>query len=744
MKKWQVAGLIFCLLPGWGLAAEREPVTGYSMVIIRDVQDKLYHHFTSTFSAVSVSSSVGVKLTNVGFEDNAGRGLMLEPWGHVTEIQDADFTRNLGGGLEIQRLAKVDTLANVSFTDNETSSGAGIYLFVGANPIGKMENILFSGNQARINGGGIYATTDSQHMQQVQFQNNQAKQGGALFLTESFRLTGEDISFTGNQADLGGAIYAENDLEISGGNIRFSNNTAQQGSAIYAGGNLSLQAVGGDLIFENNQQTAVFMEKPGATLTLRPTASGDIIFNDTLAGTDTLQISVEGKENGKVFFQQPLADDTTVLLKSGQINFSPQVSWANTLLSAQGGTLDVTDGEIASWNMGSLELAQDLAVSPEVNLADGVMDSFSWGTVSGPGAIVVNAFELWGADKEEGKTLQFIQGNNLPEVRIPHTAYNQLYAYDAVFNPAEGSVSFTLRNNWNSARSFNPAALLQPAMMYGSLFLQLEQSARVMVPQNERFLREDDVAASFYVQPFYSNTDFTFANDLMLQSNTAGVSAGWHSEDLEWFNSAAAIWGVHAGVQRSDLEYENISFSSDLFYAGVTLQLYKGGLFVAGGVFGGQNKQQADHVQADESTLFGVGRLLAGYNWDLYDSIWFLQPYVSAAYAWQNKGKEWTYREVALAAQAGSALEMTGGVKLLKSYQDSWHWHMGAEVSKRADRGETFYANEQPLPGFDSELMYEVNAGAATEGTGPWNIGGEGFVRFGGAEGFGGRIYVAF
>lgn len=744
MKKWQICGIALCLLPVCGYAADREPVTGYSIGITRDVQDKLYHQFTSTSYAVWVSSHVGVKLTNVGFEDNAGTGLMLEPWGHIVEMNDADFSRNLGGGLEIQRLANIDQLLDVSFTDNENSSGAGIYLFAGANPIGKMENILFSGNQARLNGGGIYAATNSQSMKNVQFQNNQANQGGALFLADSFQLSGQGVSFEDNQAQLGGAIYATGDLEISGGNIQFSGNAAQQGSAIYAGGDLSLRATGGDIVFTNNQQTAIFMEQAGSTLMLQPTASGNIVFNDTLAATDTLTLVVKGESSGKVVFQQRLPDTTTILLKNGQLNLNPQVSWENIRLSAQGGTFDLTDGVISSWNMGTLELADNLSVSPEVDLAGGTMDSFRWGTVSGQGAIVVDKFNLWGAAKEEGGILSFMQGPNIPQVIMPDTAYNKLYAYNAVFHPDDGSVSFVLKGDWNSVRSFNPAALLQPAMMYGSLFLQLDHSAQVMLPQNGRFLREEDVASSFYVQPFYEDTDFTFANDLVLQTNSAGVSAGWYSGDLEWFNSAAAIWGVHAGIRHANLEYEAGTLDTNLLYAGATLHLYKGGLFAAGGAFAGQNIQNADSVQADQSVLFGNARLLAGYNWDVYDSVWFLQPYISTAYAWQAKGNDWTYQDVVLFAQAGSVLEMKGGLKLLKSYQDSWHWNIGVEAGKRLDMGETFYANEQKLPIFDSDMIYEAKAGISTEGSGPLNFGGEFFVRFGGSEGFGGQIRVEF
>lgn len=745
MKRAGIFLLIWLCCGTENLCALPDEQTGVHLSLTHSVQNTLFHHFTDTTSAVSVRAGVPeILLNEVQFDSNAGRGLLLEPRAQVAELTNAQFTQNSAGGMIVHNRAVLQKMNHILFEQNQANNGAGMYWFEGAVTPAEWKHLYFLQNYADEKGGGLYVGRSSFDLQDSSFEANQAQYGGAIYASGPLNLTGQQLIFKNNSGFQGGAIYAADSFSLTGGNLLFAGNRSTAGgSAIYARGEVFLSAIGGDIVFQNNEHTAVFMENERAQLILRPTSSGNILFDDLLGAAGTLQLAVQGEGGGQVVFNQPLSN-ASISLQSGSLVLNPDYPWQDILLAAQGGELNTADDQISQLHIGMLDLQKDLHLRPEVDLQQGKMDSFAFDQVTGNGSIRVEDFLLKGAQAEQGKTLPFIRTDSPLNVIVPQTAYNQLYAYDTSYNSATGQIYFTLREDWNNAHSFNPNVFMQPAAAYGSLMNQLEIPVDVLAAQRSRFLRYDDTAASFYVQSFYNTGEISFSNDLNLKRTKNGFSAGWYSQDLGWFSEAAAVLGLHAGMANASFQYLQKQWQDSSFFAGASLHIYQGGFFGIGGVFAGQNKQELTSWQADQTTAFASTGLLAGYHLSLDDGTWFLNPYVSLGYAWQGKGKERLYNGVMLTALDTAAGSVKGGMRLLKSYNDQWHWQAGACVNKYILSEGSFQANQQQLPVFESGLIYEINLGFATEGSTRLGIDGEGFFRFGAEQSVGGRITVAF
>ncbi len=746
MKKIVLAILLLPLLTFIAHAAQRTETTGSWLIITNHTADTLFHYFSDNTGAVYVGHYLqnNLRLDNLGFEHNNGRGLIIEPGADVAWLQYSDFTHNLKGGLSIHQRSRLEKIFNVSFHSNQAENGAGLYIFDQANPIGQMQEVSFTNNRANGYGGGIFFGNTRQTLNNGTFQNNWAEKGGALYTQQPFSFTAENVLFEVNGAQQGGAVYAGQKFILSGGNILFSQNTSTlEGGAIYAQDNLCIQATSGDIEFRQNGPSAIFMARPESLLTLAPSSLGDIIMDDPITANGLLRLEIRGQGHGRVLLKQSLSN-AQINLKQGFLYLNPAANWQDITVKAQGGTLDLSDGQTSPLHIGKIQLEQDLTVQPEVNLATGQIDSLQWDQIEGPGALNVGRFILSGAEALPSQTLPFIPAGSDLEVRVPQVAYNELYAYDTAFNPIDGSVSFSLRTNWNRADSFNPGVLAVAAASYAALSAQLDASAQILLPQSVRFLRYEDRDASFYIQPFYQLGSLSFSNGLDLSGDISGFAAGWNSRDLGWFHSAIVSAAFHFWGQKASWKYTQQALANRSLAAGASLLLESNRFFALAGLFAGQQHQQIPQRQRGQNLLFSQARLLVGYSQDLYEDSIFLQPYFSLAYAWQAAGKETLYREAVLSYPAASLLELKGGVQLIWSQQDRWHWQAGAQVTQRLDTGSRFQANSQQLASFESGLIYELNLGFGTEGSSRWGLSGEIFGRLGGAESVGGRVQLEF
>jgi predicted outer membrane repeat protein len=192
-----------------------------------------------SISATSASFS-GLTLEN-GLASGAGGAIYATSTGTVS-VTNSTFsgnvsTHNSGGAIYSKGTGTV-SVTNSTFSNNACSGGNGGAIY--AKGTVSVTNSTFSGNQANIYGGAIYATgTGTFSSTNSTFSSNQAGiAGGAIYANGSGTVSVTNSTFStnsGNQANsYGGAIFANGPLSVT--NSTFSGNSADTGGAIYAEG----------------------------------------------------------------------------------------------------------------------------------------------------------------------------------------------------------------------------------------------------------------------------------------------------------------------------------------------------------------------------------------------------------------------------------------------------------------------------------------------------------------------------
>ncbi|SPN73579.1 Polymorphic membrane protein F,Type V secretory pathway, adhesin AidA,chlamydial polymorphic outer membrane protein repeat,Autotransporter beta-domain [Chlamydia serpentis] len=164
----------------------------------------------------------------------------------------------------------------VTFSAN-TAKTAGALYSTGNTSFTKNKALVFSGNSATATttanqdgcGGAILCNIADSDIatksllitenQSVNFSENSATaSGGAIYATKCALSGSQSLTFENNTAGTsGGAIYSKMLSITANGSISFTNNSAGKGGAIYItdNGELSLEAIDGDIIFSGNRAT---------------------------------------------------------------------------------------------------------------------------------------------------------------------------------------------------------------------------------------------------------------------------------------------------------------------------------------------------------------------------------------------------------------------------------------------------------------------------------------------------------
>ncbi len=162
----------------------------YSNPILRDV--------------VFVGNSAGIYGGGLGNRDYSNPTL--------TNVSFISNTASLGGGLANQDDSGT-TMVNVMFNGNMADYGGGMFTAgLAGHPLVKMTNTIFSGNQAKRDGGAIESRGCLLDMRQVTLANNHAADhGGGLNVLGGY-VPGSEAQifnsiFWGNTAPYGGQLY---------------------------------------------------------------------------------------------------------------------------------------------------------------------------------------------------------------------------------------------------------------------------------------------------------------------------------------------------------------------------------------------------------------------------------------------------------------------------------------------------------------------------------------------------------
>lgn len=196
-----------------------------------------------------ISNNNTATLDSVTFQGNTARsGGGAHISNSTVTITNTQFITNTatggaGGGMYVYPTSLI-TLTNVAFINNSaTDQGGGMYLFEDNTLVGT--DLTFRGNEAGGGGGGLAGVKSNVTLTRAVFENNTADGGGGLYLGDSFwgpsTAVLEDVIFTGNTAasEGGGIEFVQGSLTIRRGLIANNTVTSGAGGGLYLAGNVT-------------------------------------------------------------------------------------------------------------------------------------------------------------------------------------------------------------------------------------------------------------------------------------------------------------------------------------------------------------------------------------------------------------------------------------------------------------------------------------------------------------------------
>jgi len=650
---------------------------------------------------------------------------------------------NAFGGAIYNNSATIGSITG-NFLDNYTSSmekiarGGAIY-----NAAGSIENItgLFKGNYAdgftKAAGGAIYNID------------------GTIVLTDSSFIDNYAQSATGSAS--GGAIY---------------NN----------GGTVSINAINHDSVFSGNTIKKLVDEEwistsnaiyNSGTLTFNATKDKNIIFYDAIDGAKgTININQADKKTatedtsvkGTVIFNNTVTNqiinlyDGTLVMGSVKDEYGEYISCGDfdetVTLNILGGAINHQDNDARSMNVGHLTISENADVYLDADLASKVMDNYKIAdegsvTVTNGAQLNVKAINILSDGKNLVTTFDFTDNEELMAA-ICFTNQEDIqgmapiFKYDISYDSTSGNFTFTRTEEVNPSILVTPAAAQIGAYM--TQFNSFEQAFSnydmiTSLHNNQRQAlynqRAKTSKGNFWVRPYSSYGDVNYSNIASVDEFTYGTYAGVDSAVKELCEKWSMIYSAYAGYNGSEQKFDGVKVKQNGAIVGVSALLYKGNFWTSVTMNVGALSADAKTMYGDENfdMLTSGVAMKTGYNVELQDGDYILQPNVQFSYSYVNTEDHTNASGVAIKSDNLHAFQIAPGLRLISNLSQEWQPYLDLRMVWNLNDESSFTADGHALPDLSLDPYIEYGAGLQWHYSDNMRFNGAVMLRSGGRRG---------
>ncbi len=644
------------------------------------------------------------------------------------------------------------SLDNVLFKDNSTGAEGGALIsdaelivknstFIGNKTTGT--KVDYSSNTASDGGGGAIFLYDESKatILNSSFENNSSGTFGGAVSTrmgasnDKSSLKIEDSNFVGNSAGVsGGAIASYVDAVVSDSSF-VNNNAGQSGGAIFADGNLTISAINSDVIMTGNSAADggdIFMNTANKNLNLNVAQDKSMTIADGISGTNyNMVVNADSANTGSLIINSYIKN-ATIDVANGTLHLAEGSSLDNSTLNmASGTTLNTIDGSTTDFGS-NVTLADNVNLAVDLNLADGKSDNFAGANVAGNVTIVdINKIGTTTANNIS-LNLSELLGIDQSNMTISSELQNQTQTILTPIRYLQGSVSetgmLTMAPTGSGYKDFNPAVMASPvAAQLGGYLIQLnsyDEAFRNMdmymlmtKKQRQALKLRNKYAASdgnLIFDPTSSQTDnaalwfrpyATFENvPLKGGPRVSNVAYGsFFGGDSELYNLGHGwdgMFSIYAGYNGSHQAYDGIGIYQNGGTLGLTGMAYKGNFFTGLTVNAGANGGEASTAYGTDnfSMLMAGIASKTGYNWELAEGKFIIQPSYMMSYSFVNTFDYTNAAGVKIDSNPLNAIQIEPGIKFIGNLKNGWQPYLGVSVVWNIMDKTNFNANNVSLP----------------------------------------------
>ena len=716
--------------------AETKGNVNISELDLTTAEDVVSYDFTTTLADKVTLRPVGVKMNEnseknaVYYKNNNGIGsINIVTLGGLTEA--VKMVNNEGNDLAY--LMKADEVL-----DNVTSLTGGDMTVLGnGNSITGKALIVGNGN------GEVYLGFVNTNLKNIDL--NEAN-SYSLVVNEKAKV----------------AIYAkDNDVVVAGpiklngtdaANNAFLKFDANEGKTVTIDGNITSNNIENEVVFDGKGTIIAngifdpFTAEVNTTL-VKNNYDYAITYNVNEGG-------VLRYTNDKYLYEQD-NHDVAGNVRLNTINLS-------------GGTLDLVNGAANTIALADFNVHQNSNLMLDVDLANATMDRISTPATTVNGNLNITKLNLISDATGDETTINFTNDANLKD-KVQYVgekeglvAKSPIYRYNVDYKADNGDFSFTRKGGYEG---FNPAVYGSAVAMQGLYYTQLNNYNIALANVDQTMLKtkaqrnaekygnkyaydgdETQVFSPLYVQeknagawfkPYVSTERVNLKDGPDVDNTMYGALFGGDS-DVITVGGWDTQYSVYAGYNGSHQAFDGNEIYQNGGVLGLTATAYKGNFFTAltanVGMHGANIK--TDVGNNDLNTLTTGVASKTGYNWELADGKFIIQPSWMMSYTFINPFDDYTLGNgVRIKNDSLHALQLAPGLKFIGNTANGWQPYLGAQMVWNIVDDTKVKANEVNLPETSTKAYVEYGLGVQKSAGERFTGFGQAMVRNGGRTG---------
>ena len=411
-------------------------------------------------------------------------------------------------------------------------------------------------------------------------------------------------------------------------------------------------------------------------------------------------------------------------------------------LTFNGCGVNFINGEASDINLASLTLNDKMDTQIDVDLAKLTSDRFVFNNVSD---VTTNGNKL------EITNVNLLNPNTTLtkekyEIPFASSAYNSqnlvgsvdaninrelltpIYKYNMTYedNGMVGNIAIN-RSNSGSYRDFNPAVIASPvAAQMGGYLTQLnsyDEAFRnmdmyMLMPKKERqalkfrnklasteISQYDDTKLLYernagWFRPYATFEKVNLHNGPRVENTAYGSFFGGESAMKDLRHGWDGMWGAYVGYNGSHQNYDGISIYQNGGTLGLVGMAYKDNFFIGGTINAGASAGEASTMYGPDNFTMLMAGIAAktGYNWELADGKFIVQPSLQLSYSFVNTFDYTNSAGVRIDSDPLNAIAIEPGIKFIGNLKKGWQPYAGVSVIINAMDKANFNANDVSLP----------------------------------------------
>lgn len=437
-------------------------------------------------------------------------------------------------------------------------------------------------------------------------------------------------------------------------------------------------------------------------------------------------------------------------------------------INLNGGTLDLMNGVASTIALADFNVHKDSNLMLDVDLANATMDRISTPATTVNGNLNITKLNLISDATGDETTINFTDDVNLKD-KVQYVgekeglvAKSPIYRYNVDYKADNGDFSFTRKGGYEG---FNPAVYGSAVAMQGLYYTQLNNYNIALANVDQTMLKtkaqrnaekygnkyaydgdETQVFSPLYVQeknagawfkPYVSTERVNLKDGPDVDNTMYGALFGGDS-DVITVGGWDTQYSVYAGYNGSHQAFDGNEIYQNGGVLGLTATAYKGNFFTAltanVGMHGANIK--TDVGNNDLNTLTTGVASKTGYNWELADGKFIIQPSWMMSYTFINPFDDYTLGNgVRIKNDSLHALQLAPGLKFIGNTANGWQPYLGAQMVWNIVDDTKVKANEVNLPETSTKAYVEYGLGVQKSAGERFTGFGQAMVRNGGRTG---------